>query len=1136
MAIFTAIAGAFSAISTFIGGLGAIGSFLLKTAVSIGLNLLAQAVAGKPKDPAFAINGKIQGGGDAPRSFIIGRYATAGSLVWVNSWGKDNDTENAFLSYVIALSDLPVSKVDELWVNGEKVSLRMADYVQSAGDNNLLGLLALAQFNLDAGLNPDDAEPPADVVIPPGFPAELQGLLGQYVLPASTPEIASDLANRITLLGGIPIFGNTSTSDWGFAVPEYKKDNHDHLWVKFYDGTQTAADPFLVNTASNNTRQWDANRIGAGIAYAIITVRNKKNMFSGFPEFKFVVSGTKFYDPSKDSSVGGVGPQRYDTPTTWGGDGDLLPAVQAYNLLRGIKFAGQWFYGVQNMSGARLPVANWIVQIEKCRAPISSSGGTEPTYRCSGEIQIDAPLANALEAINTTCQGRIAEVGGVYSMFLGAPDAPEFSFTDDDILSTEEQSFTPFFGLADTINGISATYPSPQENWNVTTAPPIYRTDLEALAGNRRLMADVELNFVPYPEQVQRLMLSALLEGQRARRHTLSLPPAFWPYAVPGVICSFTSARNGYVSKLCRIDGSVDKGNLDVIIDITEVDPSDFDWDSGTQYQTPSDGVVGRIVPPPQAIVDWFAGPDIVTDNSGGARRPAIRLTWDNSEGRIQDVDGIEFEVRLASTLETVYGGRTDQPEASSLLISQGLLSLTDYGVRGRYIPSVDAHWDPLWSNWLPVTTYDIRLGPGDLYPIDLAQLQSDIYQTLQSFSQNAEDLRARLEQMAVAASDIATRVVETDTLRVESDRATARVFEGIDASIEQIGDDLAVQATRIDGVETTVSDLQTDVDGVQSQVNANSSAIDGLESTTVQQGLDIATNAAAIQTVESNLEATNTDVEAAQAAADAAATLAGSKGKVIVSTSEPAAGDRLPQNLWIDITGNANTPKRWNGSAWVAVSDKIATDAAAAVAALQTTVTANSTAITTLQTASTQHGTDIATNAAAITSIESDLSDQGAGIAANAAATTALTTQVGVIDGEVTALADSVDSVEASVAGATASGLFRMTAEVGTGDVTVRLVAQVRATVGDAWVEAGYFIEAGFVGGDPMQPFSRYVINVDQFVVTDGTDSGTPLVFQDGEMLLKVARIEELISGVIHDVNDKFVLTVQDGKIEWFD
>lgn len=78
---------------------------------------------------------------------------------------------------------------------------------------------------------------------------------------------------------------------------------------------------------------------------------------------------------------------------------------------------------------------------------------------------------------------------------------------------------------------------------------------------------------------------------------------------------------------------------------------------------------------------------------------------------------------------------------------------------------------------------------------------------------------------------------------------------------------------------------------------------------------------------------------KADQAAADAAAAagLAAGKGKVIIQPSAPDAADRLAQNLWIDTTGGANTPKRWNGSAWVAVTDKAATDAAAAAATAQT-------------------------------------------------------------------------------------------------------------------------------------------------------------------------------------------------------
>ena len=53
----------------------------------------------------------------------------------------------------------------------------------------------------------------------------------------------------------------------------------------------------------------------------------------------------------------------------------------------------------------------------------------------------------------------------------------------------------------------------------------------------------------------------------------------------------------------------------------------------------------------------------------------------------------------------------------------------------------------------------------------------------------------------------------------------------------------------------------------------------------------------------------------------------------MIIQSATPATADRSAVNLWIDTTGNANTPKRWSGSAWVAVTDKVATDAATAAA-----------------------------------------------------------------------------------------------------------------------------------------------------------------------------------------------------------
>ena len=83
-----------------------------------------------------------------------------------------------------------------------------------------------------------------------------------------------------------------------------------------------------------------------------------------------------------------------------------------------------------------------------------------------------------------------------------------------------------------------------------------------------------------------------------------------------------------------------------------------------------------------------------------------------------------------------------------------------------------------------------------------------------------------------------------------------------------------------------------------------------------------------------------------ANTAAAAAAGVANGKADVLIQSTAPATSMRKASTLWIDTTSGANTPKRWNGSAWVAVTDKAATDAAnAAVKANTAAKTAQDTA-----------------------------------------------------------------------------------------------------------------------------------------------------------------------------------------------
>lgn len=115
----------------------------------------------------------------------------------------------------------------------------------------------------------------------------------------------------------------------------------------------------------------------------------------------------------------------------------------------------------------------------------------------------------------------------------------------------------------------------------------------------------------------------------------------------------------------------------------------------------------------------------------------------------------------------------------------------------------------------------------------------------------------------------------------------------------------------------------------------------------TASNASSVATQAKA--TADSATQSATDAANAAQKANTAAAAAAGvanGKADVLIQSTAPDASMRKSTTLWIDTTNGANTPKRWNGSAWAAVTDKAATDAAnAAVKAHAAAQTAQSTA-----------------------------------------------------------------------------------------------------------------------------------------------------------------------------------------------
>lgn len=136
--------------------------------------------------------------------------------------------------------------------------------------------------------------------------------------------------------------------------------------------------------------------------------------------------------------------------------------------------------------------------------------------------------------------------------------------------------------------------------------------------------------------------------------------------------------------------------------------------------------------------------------------------------------------------------------------------------------------------------------------------------------------------------------------------------------------------------------------DAASAKTDASTAKTDAANAkTTAANASSVATQAKA--TADSAAQSATDAANAAQKANTAAAAAAGvanGKADVLIQSTAPATSMRKASTLWIDTTGGANTPKRWNGSAWAAVTDKAATDAAnAAVKAHAAAQTAQSTA-----------------------------------------------------------------------------------------------------------------------------------------------------------------------------------------------
>ncbi|MBB1247467.1 phage tail protein [Rhizobium sp. G21] len=501
--------------------------------------------------------------------------------------------------------------------------------------------------------------------------------------------------------GGKRALGETEEYE-GYPVPYFAEDGANRLWIKVLTGSQTTANSYLrAKFGADPTRPWMEDMIGRKRVIVIVTQRLYKKKPRGLIDCLFVFRGMPVYDWRQDSTNGGSGSQRWGSEASYALRRNAI--VLAYNIARGVMVAGEVIYGGPNFPARRFDRDSWTAAANNADEDLAlAGGGTIKRGAAGAEVSLDEEPLTVIERLLASAGYRMVISGGVMKLASMAAGASVMSFTDADVVVTEEATQRLFPAREDIANVITGTYTSPDDAGEPKPFRERSRAAYVAEDGGERRARELNLPYVRHGVQAQKLASLALNDNRRFRSHVVYLP-SIARKLEPGDAVTFTSDDYSYSAKKFLLGDVVLNDDGLVSAAIREADATDADFPTSDQ-QPETVGVYGDIVADTQ-VATFTASPATVKNASGKARIPAIRLEWPTNEN---DVDSrlMRYWVRRLGDEEIVASGRFDFEDGKGL-ISGGLLDAGVYQVQCQITPFSDRDTDR--SGWVTVAAGSVK-------------------------------------------------------------------------------------------------------------------------------------------------------------------------------------------------------------------------------------------------------------------------------------------------------------------------------------------------------------------------------------------------------------------------------------------
>lgn len=558
--------------------------------------------------------------------------------------------------------------------------------------------------------------------------------------------------------------------------------------IRFYDGRPgQGPDTKLVADTAGIGTTWKATSRGTGITYVVVErLFDAEKFDKGRPDFDFVLRGLREYDPRKDATVaGGSGPQRLDDMSTW--TWTQNPAVHRLNYQLGLKgrISGRTLIG-EGKSMGQMDLATYVAAMNVC----DTVKAGKPTYACSLFVTGEDDHTEILKEFDDAMAGYGLNRRGLSGVIPGAPQMPVLEITAADLPVDRRREVQYRKSAFDLYNHLSGQFTSREKMWEPESLKPVF-VNADVTADGRARQTSNDFLQVLDPDTAQYLLTIRYRQNRKGGALTLPVSSRVGLSVMEGEWVTFEGKEwlvtNWECDETFRFTLNLAETGAD-IYDDADIQPGPI------------------VVPTPDPInpslLSTVAGFNVavgMVQGEAGYEIPILRFTW--TPPADPSITAVRFEYSVLGGTE-VFRDQSADPESGEYVTSASVVSGKVYLARATIVTTPDRF--KTWTAW---DSTEVVTGRATV-AMELSSLSADLRALLTAINVDVEKAFARLEQLALAASDAAGVVSEQHAVAVRFRDATAAAMLSLDASVGVIDDKVTAQAAALLGVETSVGDL----------------------------------------------------------------------------------------------------------------------------------------------------------------------------------------------------------------------------------------------------------------------------------------------------------------------------------------